>query len=343
MVRAERDKGFFIGAFHEMRTVAYGPNHQKVIGYMLQNEGAMLVSKIHKVIGASPATGSRTKDDLVTLKLCKEIETSDMKLMIKIKHKPTLIKFFNRYKFLEGTALVRVHKIEIRALRRNREYDFIEILKKSKYSSLLNISKMENNRKYSIMTELGTIVIYQNGTLLQFFIPDFMAPVRKEDLKFFKSYIEFAIIERIKSLLDICDEIFKSNDKKLKFTDDFFEVTHIKTLSDIHMGIVTGKELNNAFNISNQLRQSGLNPDKSVPHCLEWEAQGYLDEVLEKIVKGLNVLLYGWYPGCIGNDLEFGDGIEHLKKHLKKEQWNRGIAYTEEELEKERKKAFGIK
>ncbi|MGV8168816.1 MAG: hypothetical protein ACP5N3_02060 [Candidatus Nanoarchaeia archaeon] len=208
------------------------------------------------------------RDDL---KICKHIHINQYK-------KTEIEAFIRSWQLFQHSILLRVHHMILSGQTHERATGA-----KNRLDSTIKPRTKNHGKEIIIDMPYGKIILYDGKTTIRYELLGYVLPVKKDDVNNLTEYLEASISFRIDKMLDILKS--QKNIASL-------EINKITVFSDdIHIGIVTKRDIAKLIGICGALEKIGLHVDKSIQGCDEWEVHGTLSYTSEKIKEAVTKFL----------------------------------------------------
>jgi hypothetical protein len=285
----------YTGLFPETQPIGFNIKHFNLLNICFKAyPDSVLQKNIVRDTKYDKTTVSELKSDLIRHGWNKETNLGSAKeVAIKLCRINEIKLFLSQWNYIGQTVFIRPHDINARGFIVDKPKFFNKALNSFTGKYRVQISEMNNNRKYSFTTDYGKIIFHLKGNMIEFWINGFILPVLHKDVVLLGDYISNGIEERLCKMHSILKEHFGSFRIKIQ---------NIVVLRKISTGIVTKKNASKILKISSDLKKLGLYRDNSVYGCDEWECSGKIDSVLNRIIPAVNLIFEKQFESDVNDE-----------------------------------------
>lgn len=271
--------------FPQTPPICWGILHFKFLDKMVLHNEGIGQGKMIRLLKTNKTTLSQIKTDIAKIGWCEDIDNDFGKTLTIRPCKLDEIKTFLGYWHLvKQHFFIRPHNILIRCYFTHKPKNFHAQMEKLSDPFKIVITHMKHNKQYAIKTDYGTIMFRLHGTMIEFYVEGVIMPVQYDNLELLEHYIYDVIKSRFDNMLKILLSACK--EKKV-----ILDIDNIYYLKNIHIGILTEKDIAKTLHLIKELENAGLFKDHSIYGCDEWEKKGNFDNVLEHVKAGLRIFM----------------------------------------------------
>lgn len=266
--------------------VKMGADHIRFLTELRRHDWRLLQKNLTVALKLPKTRVSEVKADLVRLGWLRDVDLGGSReILVTEERQGDVDLFLSRWQSAGRVVFLRPHHIEVRCLILRGAERLPSALQVLNHLPQLKVCQDPQGPQVTIYTPYGRIGLnlQAKNPVVRFWLDDFPFPVNMENLNMddVEYYIEFGISRRLAmmySLLEITLERFR------------VKLHSVRVLRELHLGILLTEDAVRVLKVNDHLLDLGLEKDHSVPGCLEYEAYGDLQKVLEKIRPALELL-----------------------------------------------------